>query len=181
MRVGDEQWASISGRCCGELVAIDQAYTGLDRIDIESSEGDVEERHRRQHDALDALVGAQASNRAFQHQRRARHGVEDLAVLGGRGDEAFGDLGVHIGKRVARLVDIVEGGGVGDQRGTRVTRRSDETTRRAVDRVERLLRDVLGACRAEPDDRDPRTSVGHDVSGTTDSDSALHRPYRGST
>ena len=55
--VGDEQRTVITGGRRGELVSVDQAHTGLDRVDAESSEGDVEERHRRQDDALDAIVG----------------------------------------------------------------------------------------------------------------------------
>ena len=49
---------------------------------------------------------------AFEHQRRAGHGVEHLAVLCRRGDETFGDLGVHVGERVGRFVDVVERVGV---------------------------------------------------------------------
>ena len=80
MRVGDEQWAAISGGCCGELVAIDQAYTGLDRIDIESSEGDVEERHRRQDDAAREL--RRRIQDRFEQDHIRWSGVQRMEVVG---------------------------------------------------------------------------------------------------
>ena len=103
--VGDEHRPSVAGGSRDELVTVDQSHPGLDRVDARAGEGDVEERHRREHAALDALVVAQALHRAFEHERRAGHGVQDVAVLGGRGDESLGDLGVDVGERVGRLVD----------------------------------------------------------------------------
>ena len=43
--VGDEQRPVVA--CCrgGELVAVDESHAGLDRIDAEAGERDVEERH----------------------------------------------------------------------------------------------------------------------------------------
>ena len=116
MGVGDEHRPVIAGRRSGELVAVDQPDRRLDRIDAEAGEGDIEERHRRQHDALDPVVVAQVPYRAFQHERRTGHGVEDVAVLGGRGDQALGDLGVDVGEGVGRLVDVVERCCCGDER-----------------------------------------------------------------
>ena len=104
-----------SGRGGGELVAVDQPDAGLDRIDAEPRPHDVEERHRRQHDALDAGVGAQRAHRSLEHERRAGHGVQHLAVLGRGGDEALGDLGVHVLEAVGRLVHVVERDGVGHE------------------------------------------------------------------
>ena len=71
----------------------------------------------------------QAPHRALQDQRRPGYGVEDLAVLAGCGDEAFGDLGVHVGKCVGRLVHIVERGRCTDQLGRRMSRRANESMR----------------------------------------------------
>ena len=106
--VGDEQGTGEAGGRGGELVAVDQADAGLDRVDPECGPGDVEERQRREDVDVDALVGAQTPHRALEDERRTRHGVEDPAVLDRRGDEPFGDLGVHVGERVGVLVDVVE-------------------------------------------------------------------------
>ena len=106
MGVGDQHRA-VSPPRRGEVVAVDESHPGLDGIDAETSPGHVEERHRRPHAALDPIVGEQA-HRAFEHERRARHGVEDVAVLGGRGDEPVDDLGVDVLEPIGRLVDVVE-------------------------------------------------------------------------
>ncbi len=86
VRVGDEQRAAFAGRRGGEVVTVDEADARLDRIDAEPGVGDVEERHRGQDLELDVrrAVGAsfpQVAHGAFEHERRAGHGVQDLAVV----------------------------------------------------------------------------------------------------
>ena len=172
-------WATNSGpwspaAAVANSMTVDQPNPHLDRVDSQPGVGDVEKRHGRQNSALDPVVGAQALHRAFQDQRRPGHGVEDLAVLAGCGDEAFGDLGVHIGECVGRLVHIVERGRCTDQLGGRMSRRANESMRNRSDRIERLLSDELRARRSEPDDRDVTTR--HELSGTTELVTGSHLP-----
>ena len=176
MRVGNEH-RSVIARCCrGELVAVDQPNAGLDRVHTEAGEGDVEERHRRQDRALDSAVGAEMTNAALQHQRRSRHGIEDVAMGCRRGNETFGDLGVDVGEGVGRFIDVVERGRLAHQRRRGVARRADVPVRRRSNRVERLLGDVLRPARAEPDDRDVRPTAGHELSVTTEPLAGSQRP-----
>ena len=116
----------------------------------------------------------QALDRSFQDQRGPRHGVQDLTVLAGRGDETFGDLGVHIGEGVGRLVHIVERDRGTDQWGGRMPRRANEPMRYRCDCVECLSGDVLRTRRAQPDDRDVTTR--HELSGTTELETESHLP-----
>ena len=67
---------------------------------------------------------------ALGDQRRAGHRVEHLAVLGGRGDEVVDDRAVDLVERVGRLVEVVERGGVADERGGGVPSRAQEPRRR---------------------------------------------------
>ena len=124
MGVGDQQRAVLAAGGAGELVTVDEAHAGFDGIDAEAGPGDVEERQRRQHVACDPLVGAQQLDGPFEDEWRAGNGVEDLAVLGGGGDEPLDDLGVDVGEPVGRLVDVVEAGRRADEVGARVARRS---------------------------------------------------------
>ena len=47
MGMGDQQRAPLAGRGQRELVAVDQADAGLDRVDAEPAVGQVEERQPR--------------------------------------------------------------------------------------------------------------------------------------
>ena len=69
VRVRYEQRATFAGGGCGELVAVDEADAGVDRIDPEARPGDVEERHRREDDQVDVVVLAQVPHGAFEHER----------------------------------------------------------------------------------------------------------------
>ena len=96
-------------------MAVDQSHPGFDRVDAQAGVDDVEERHGRHDGARDSVVAEQSAHGSFEDQRGAGHGVQDLSVFGGRGDEALGDLGVHICEGLRRLVDIVERGCLTDQ------------------------------------------------------------------
>ena len=106
---------------------------------------------------LDARVGAQQLHGALGHERRTGHGVDDLAVLGGRGDQSFDDRGVDVVERV------------GDRRTRRRTippprRRSPPDGGGCAGTVARSRhwrsrgcrrREQVGTGRTEPDDDDP--------------------------
>ena len=157
MRVGDQHRTADAGRGGGELVPVDQPHTRLDGIDAEPRPRQVEERHRRQHDAVDALVGLQQAHRALEHERRSGHRVQHLAVLDRRGDERLGDRRVHVGEAIGGLVDVVERRRRRHQVGARVPGRAQVAVRDPLDRLQRLDGDVLVAARTEPDDDDPRS------------------------
>ena len=120
MGVGDQQRTVLTAGGAGELVPVDEAHAGLDRIDAEARPGDVEERQRRQHVAPDPLVGSEQRHRAFEDERRPGDGVEDLGVLGGTGDEPLDDLGIDVGEALGGFVDVVETGRRADEASTRV-------------------------------------------------------------
>ena len=107
-------WATSSGPVAPAAAVANswpsiEPHAGLDRVDAEPGPGEVEERQRRQHDAVDALVGAQqrapcararaasrARRRAPRRARRPRRRARSAIV------------GVHVVERVGRLVDVVE-------------------------------------------------------------------------
>ena len=88
MSVGNEQWPAFAGGGGGEVVPVDQSHTGFDRVDAEPRPGDVEKRHRGHDVDVDAVVArctlAKVANGALEHERRAGHGVQNLAVLDAR-------------------------------------------------------------------------------------------------
>ncbi len=93
----------------GELVPVDEADTGLDRVDAQPPIGQVEERQPR-HDAhVDPRVGEQVADAALEHVGRAGHRVDDLALLLRSFDQRVGDGLVDVGERVGLLVQVVEG------------------------------------------------------------------------
>ena len=159
--VGDEQRPGRPGCRRGELVAVDEPNRCLDRVDAEPRPRDVEERHRRQQGALDAFVGEQRSHRAFEHEWRARDGVQHLAVLERRRDEALGDLGVDVGEPVGGLVQLVERDRIGNEVGTRVPAGAQVTALDATDGGERFGGDLPAAARPEPYHDDASGSGGH--------------------
>ena len=75
-------------------------------------------------------------------------------------DELVDDLRVDLLERRRALVDAVECGGVGNGGCRRVTSRSYEPIRDALDRRARLGGDQLGTSRTQADDDDP--PVWHD-------------------
>ena len=152
--VGDQQGTVLAAGGAGELVAVDEPHTRLQRVDAEAGPGEVEERHRRQHGAVDALVGAQQGDGVFEDEWRSGDGVEDLAVLDGRGDEALDDLGVHILEAVGRFVDVIETRRPGDDMGARVSGGAQVAVADPLDRRQRLGGDVPVAARPQPDDGD---------------------------
>ena len=152
--VGDQQRAALAGGGGGELVAVDEPHAGLDRIDAEPGVCDVEERHRRKdreadvggRSGADAAL-AQIAHGAFEDERRAGHRVQDLAVLAGGVDQGVGDLDVDVVERVGRFVHVVERGCVRYQRRRRMPPRAQEADVDALDRLDRLDGDVVGAAR----------------------------------
>ena len=109
VRVGDQHRPPLAGGRGGELVPVDQADAGLDRVDPQPPVGQVEERQPR-HDAhVDPRVGEQVAHAALEHVGRAGHRVDDLAVLLGGLDQRVGDGLVDVGERVGLLVQVVEG------------------------------------------------------------------------
>ena len=107
--VGDQHRPPLAGGRGGELVPVDQADAGLDRVDPQPPVGQVEERQPR-HDAhVHPRVGEQVAHAALEHVGRAGHRVDDLAVLLGGVDQRVGDGLVDVGERVGLLVQVVEG------------------------------------------------------------------------
>ncbi len=169
VRVGDEQRTALAGGRRGELVTVDQADTGLDRIDAESRPGHVEERHRRSDVAVDVVTCEQVPNRALEHERRPGDRVQDLTVFGSGRSERVGDLAVHVVERVGGVIEVVERGGVGHQVGRRVHRRAQVAVGGPLDRRSGLDGHVVVATGAESDDDDPWSlDLAHgQLSGTT--------------
>ena len=85
--VGDEQRAPLAGRDHVEAVPVDEADTGVDRIDPEPHPGEVEERERRNDldgDAGGSALGDDELDGALEHRRRPGDGVEHrLVAIGG--------------------------------------------------------------------------------------------------
>ena len=156
MGVGDQQWTVRTTGGTGELVSVDEANADLDRVDSEACPGEVEKRQRRQHVAADARIGAEQLNRTFEDERRPGHGVEDLALLGGVGDEPLDDLGVDVGETVSGFVDVVEAGRRADEVGSRVVSSAEVAVRAPRDGGEGFGGDVSLAARPESDDGDER-------------------------
>ncbi len=144
----------------------------------EPGERDVEERHRGQHGAPDTVVGHQMPNGPFENERRAGYGVEDLAVFGGGEHKTLGDLAVHVGERIGRLVDLVERRRLAEERGGWVAGGANEAVGMPGDCVKRLVGDVLGAARPETDDDDVagRWWAHEVVRATTDPVPGSHLP-----
>ena len=177
VRVGHQQRAGRPGRCGGELVSVDHGHAGLDGVDAEARIRKVEERHRGVHDALDARVGTQEPHGALEDQRRAGHCVQHLTVLLRGGHQAVGDLGVHRRERVGSLVDVIERGRVWNEVGAGVHRCAQKALRDPSDLRPRVVGDVLGATRAEPDDGDPRSAHSPEYA-TTSPVVGSHTPKR---
>ena len=167
--VSDEQWTGVACGGGGEVVAVDQADSGLDRVESEAGPGHVEKRHRRPDVAVDVVTGEQMAHGALEHQRRTGHRIEDLAVRRGGSSQRVGDLGVDVVEGVGGLVEVVERGGVGYESGRWVDRGAQESVGGAFDGVEGVDGDVFVATGAEADDNDPWPFGGH------------HRQPRGTT
>ncbi len=183
VRVGHQQRPGFASGCGGELVAVDQAGAGFDRVDTEARPGHVEERHRRTQVAVDVVTGAEVAHRAFEHEWRPGHGVEDLAMFAGRGHERVGDLGVDLVEGVGAVVEVVERGGVSHEIGRRMDRGAQVAVRGMFDRSERLDGDVVATARTQADDDDAWSfGGGHgQPKATTWPEAASKVPYRGST
>ena len=109
VHVGDQHRPPLAGGRAGELVPVDEADTGLDRVDAQPPIGQVEERQPR-HDAhVDPRIGEQVADAALEHIGRAGHRVDDLALLLRSFDQRVGDGLVDVGERVGLLVQVVEG------------------------------------------------------------------------
>ena len=91
-----EQRPPLPRRVPGEAVAVDQAHPGLHGVDAEPHPGQVDEGQARHQLDRHPVVGQQPLDGVLGHQRRPGHGVEDLAVGGGRGNEPLDDGGVHV-------------------------------------------------------------------------------------
>ena len=157
MGVSDEERTVFAGGGGGELVTVDQSYAGFDRVDAETRPRHVEERHGRSDVADDVVAFLQVAHRAFEHHGRARHGVQDLAVLDSSGGEGVGDLVVHLVERVDGVVKVVERDCVGHDVGRRVDRGAQVAMGGPFDRLERLDGDVVATAGAETDHHDARS------------------------
>jgi hypothetical protein len=92
-------------------------------------------------------------HRAFEHERRAGHGVQHVAVLVCGGDELVGDRTVDDIERVSAFVHRVERLPICNSDAGRMTRGTQVPVPASVDLVSNLLRDVLGPGRADADHR----------------------------
>ena len=68
----------------------------LDRVDAEAHPRQVEERQRRHQLDRHPSSATQQLDRVLGHDRRAGHGVQHLAVLGGRRHQRLDDAGVDV-------------------------------------------------------------------------------------
>ena len=97
-----------AGRGGGELVPVDSrtpTSTGSMPSRAQArSRNDIAGSTSQSH----PLVGEQRAHRALEHERRAGHGVQHLAVLDGGGDERLDDRRVDVVEAVGRLVEVVE-------------------------------------------------------------------------
>ena len=152
--VRHEQRPSFAGGCGGELVAVDEADPGFDRVDAEPGPGDVEERQRGKQLEFDVVGFAQVPHRALEHEGRAGYRVEDLAVFAGGSNQRRCDVGVDGVEGVRSVVEMVECRRVGHEVGRRVDRRAQVAVLGMSDRLTGLDGDVIGAAGAESDDDD---------------------------
>jgi hypothetical protein len=156
VRVGDQHRPPLAGRRGGELVPVDQAQAGLDRVDPEAPVGQVEEGEPRHDVHVDPGVGQQVAHAPLEHERRAGDRVDDLAVLLSSLDQQVGDALVDVGERVGPLVQVVEGSCIFNDNGRGMAGGAQEATDRSRQRVERSRGDEVGTSRAQPDDHHPR-------------------------
>ena len=169
VRVGHQKRTPLT--CSGgrELVAVDEADAGLHGVDAEAGPCNIEERHRWAQITLDVVTVEQVANCALEHQRRARHRVQDLAMFDGGCHEHLGDLGVDVVEGVRSVVEVIERRRSLDEIGRWMDLRAQVAVGGAGDLVAGLDGHVVVAARSETDDDDPRSTA------------PIHRQPRGTT
>ena len=66
--LADQERAALAGRLGGEAAPVDQPGAERDRVDAEPGPRQVEERQRREHLDLDAVVGDAAARRCARRR-----------------------------------------------------------------------------------------------------------------
>ena len=175
-----------AGRGHREPVAVHQPDPLLHRVDPQPGPGQIQKRHGRTHvqrhsasgpglsrpgagsgrraDTLGhhARGGSQQLHGALQHQRRARHRVEQVAVGGRRLDQSGGDGLVHLVEAVGGLVHLVESRSRIDHFRRGVAGGAEIAAVVGGDQSQGLGRDQIGTGRPQTHDRDP--APAHPVS-----------------
>ena len=144
--------------CCldGEGRPVDEAHARVQGIDPQPVPRQVEEGQARDHLQLDPGVGPQQLDGSLRHQRRAGHGVEDLAVGCRRLHQGVHDPRVHLVERGGRVVQVVEGAEPAHRRRSRVARRTQIAVAGTIDGPAGGRGHELGPGRAQPDHDHPR-------------------------
>ncbi len=154
-----EERAALTGRIDREPLRVDDPNPGVDRIDTQSGESQVEKGDRRMDDDRD-LAGhdpgflGQQHHGAFGHHRRTGHGVDNGTVGQCGIDQVRDDGAVDLVERVGRLVVMIERPGTVDPGSRRMSSRTQEHLRRRSQEFGRRAGDQVGVRRSEADDVD---------------------------
>jgi hypothetical protein len=117
----DEEGAGLAGGIDSEPVPVDETHPSGKRIDPQAIPDQIDEGDGRDDLEADRGLGPQQLHGSFRDEWRPRDGVEDPTVALGGGDERGGDRGVDLVEGCGPVVDVVEGDGIGHDRGRRVT------------------------------------------------------------
>ena len=91
MCLRNKQRPAFARRLNGEAVAVNEAHSGIDRVDTKSIPSQIQKTHGRQNRNSYAGIGSQRSNTRLQNQWRTRNRIQNFAVFNGRRNKLFGD------------------------------------------------------------------------------------------